>query len=134
MLSESASRSWPAAFTALVRPFSEPQYLVSQEGGELAAETTTGLTEIDYEEQTAAYSRLAASESGPVDAVAYVGDVRAFLGRAFGGGGSAGAGGVGQGGIDGIFECMRSCGACVFKGVGCHVHQGPRSTSTQARR
>lgn len=51
------------------------------------------MTEIDYEEQTAgyqaAYSRLAASESGPVDPVAYVGDVRAVLGRALGGGAGA---------------------------------------------
>jgi exportin-2 (importin alpha re-exporter) len=77
----------PTAFTALVKLFSEPQYLASKEGD---ASGGTGLTEIDYEEQTAgyqaAYSRLAASESGPVDPVGYVGDVRAFLGRALGGG------------------------------------------------
>ena len=42
----------------------------------------------------AAYSRLAASESGPVDPVANVGDVRTFLGRALGGGSGAGAGKV----------------------------------------
>ena len=108
MLSEPASRSWyaplfpaprtrsltrlhrPVVFTALVKLFSEPQYLASKEGD---ASSGTGLTEIDYEEQTAgyqaAYSRLAASESGPDDPVGYVGDVRAFLGRALG----AGAGG-----------------------------------------
>lgn len=72
-------RRRPAAFTALVKLFSEPQYLGSKE------EAASGLTEIDYEEQSAgyqaAYSRLAASESAPVDPVAYVGDVRAFLGR-----------------------------------------------------
>lgn len=74
-------------FTALVKLFSEPQYLASKEGD---ASTTTGLTEIDYEEQTAgyqaAYSRLAASESAPVDPMAYVADVRGFLGQALGGG------------------------------------------------
>lgn len=78
----------PSAFTALVKLFSEPQYLASKEGD--ASAGTGGLTEIDYEEQTAgyqaAYSRLAASESGPVDPVGYVVDVRAFLGRALGGG------------------------------------------------
>ncbi|KAI9569377.1 armadillo-type protein [Boletus coccyginus] len=88
MLSEPASRSWPAVLTALVKLFSEPRYLASKEGDSVGG---TGLTEIDYEEQTAgyqaAYSRLAASESGPVDPVGYVGDVRAFLGRALGGGG-----------------------------------------------
>ena len=80
----------PAAFTALVKLFSEPQYLASREGDVSGG---TGLTEIDYEEQTAgyqaAYSRLAASESGPVDPVGYVGDVRAFLGRGLGAGGGA---------------------------------------------
>jgi len=117
MLSEPASRSWPAAFTALVRLFSEPQYLGSQEGGESAAGTTTGLTEIDYEEQTAgyqaAYSRLAASEGGPIDAVGYVGDVRAFLGKALGGGGSAGAGKSGGGAVVlGREALMGFLGAC----------------------
>lgn len=71
--------------TALVKLFSELQYLGGQTGTDADA-TSGGLTEIDYEEQSAgyqaAYSRLAASESGPVDPVAYVGDVRAFLGRA----------------------------------------------------
>lgn len=78
-------------FTALVKLFSEPHYLASKEGDSAGG---TGLTEIDYEEQTAgyqaAYSRLAASESGPVDPVGYVGDVRAFLGRALGAGGGSG--------------------------------------------
>ncbi|KAF8452427.1 CAS/CSE protein [Boletus edulis BED1] len=105
MLSEPASRSWcgafpclvlpwysppvyrPVVFTALAKLFSEPQYLAAKE---VDSSDRTGLTEIDYEEQTAgyqaAYSRLAASESGPVDPMMYVGDVRAFLGRALGGG------------------------------------------------
>ena len=105
MLSEPASRSWcvrsivwlsfrsllpprthrPAVFTTLVKLFSEPQYLASKEGESTGG---TGVTEIDYEEQTAgyqaAYSRLAASESAPVDPVGYVTDVRAFLGRRLG--------------------------------------------------
>ena len=72
----------PVVFTALVKLFSEPQYLGSQERD---ASSSGGLTEIDYEEQSAgyqaAYSRLAASESAPVDPVGYVGDVKAFLGR-----------------------------------------------------
>lgn len=78
-------------FTALVKLFSEPQYLASKDGESTGG---TGLTEIDYEEQTAgyqaAYSRLAASESERVDPVGYVGDMRAFLGRALGAGGGAG--------------------------------------------
>ena len=56
------------------------------------------MTEIDYEEQTAgyqaAYSRLAASESGPDDPVGYVGDMRAFFGGR--------KGGAEQGEVDGI--------------------------------
>ena len=71
-------------FTALVKLFSEPQYLAAHD----ADAPSGGLTEIDYEEQTAgyqaAYSRLAASESAPVDPVGYVTDVRAFLGRRLG--------------------------------------------------
>ncbi|KAH0831108.1 hypothetical protein J3R83DRAFT_13674 [Lanmaoa asiatica] len=93
----------PTVFTALVKLFSEPQYLASKEGESSGG---TGLTEIDYEEQTAgyqaAYSRLAASESGPVDPVGYVGDVRAFLGRALGGR-TGGRSGVGKGDVDGVF-------------------------------
>jgi exportin-2 (importin alpha re-exporter) len=74
----------PAAFTSLVKVFNEPQYLKTTSEDD----TSTGLTAIDYEEQTAgyqaAYSRLAASESAPVDPVAYVKDPREFLGRALG--------------------------------------------------
>ena len=43
------------------------------------------MTQIDYEEQTAgyqaAYSRLAAAEAAPVDPVAHVKDLRAFVGQ-----------------------------------------------------
>lgn len=93
-------------FTTLVKLFSEPQYLASKEGESTGG---TGVTEIDYEEQTAgyqaAYSRLAASESGPVDPVGYVGDVRAFLGRALGGG-------AGGGVVLGKEKLVRFLGAC----------------------
>ncbi|KAF8839712.1 Cse1-domain-containing protein [Paxillus ammoniavirescens] len=84
MLSEPTSQSWSAAFTSLVKVFNEPQYLKTTSEDD----TSTGLTAIDYEEQTAgyqaAYSRLAASESAPVDPVTYVKDPREFLGRALG--------------------------------------------------
>ncbi|KAH7882920.1 CAS/CSE protein [Phlebopus sp. FC_14] len=79
----SASTDWPTTFTALVRLFNEPQYLTKSSAED---DSATGLTEIDYEEQMAgyqaAYSRLAASESGPVDPVSYVKDPREFLGKA----------------------------------------------------
>ncbi|KAH7910550.1 CAS/CSE protein [Hygrophoropsis aurantiaca] len=75
-----SAQTWPAAFTALARLFNEPQYLTKSSGD---ADTNAGITEIDYEEQTAgyqaAYSRLASSESAPVDPVAYVRDPREFL-------------------------------------------------------
>lgn len=71
----------PASFTALAKLFQEPQYLTSKPTGD---DANAGLTEIDYEEQTAgyqaAYSRLAASESAAVDPVAYVRDPKEFLG------------------------------------------------------
>jgi exportin-2 (importin alpha re-exporter) len=70
----------PGAFTALVKLFQEPQHLESRGTDE---SVQTGLTEIDYEEQTAgyqaAYSRLAASESAAADPVAYVREPRDFL-------------------------------------------------------
>ncbi|KAI6026014.1 CAS/CSE protein [Pisolithus marmoratus] len=84
MLTEPAARNWPSAFTTLVKLFNEPQYLTKTSTQDEA--TTTGLTEIDYEEQTAgyqaAYSRLAAAESATIDPVAYVKDPKEFLGRA----------------------------------------------------
>ena len=44
-----------------------------------------GLTQVDFEEQTAgyqaAYSRLAAAEAAPVDPVAHVKDLKAFVGQ-----------------------------------------------------
>ncbi|KAL4072157.1 CAS/CSE protein [Scleroderma yunnanense] len=84
MGTEPTARSWMPAFTALVKLFQEPQYLVKSSSNDDTA--TTGITEIDYEEQTAgyqaAYSRLAAADKPPVDPVAYVKDPRAFLGQA----------------------------------------------------
>lgn len=72
----------PPAFTALVKLFQEPQHLTKKDAEE---DPDVGLTNIDYEEQTAgyqaAYSRLAASETVSVDPVAYVRDPREFLGQ-----------------------------------------------------
>lgn len=79
MVEEPSVRSWPAAFNALRKLFSEPQHLTK--GAE--EEGSTGTTEIDYEEQTAgyqaAYSRLAASATKEVDVVAYVPNPQEFL-------------------------------------------------------
>ena len=69
----------PMAFAALSRLFSEPQHLTKNVGNQ----QDIGLTAIDWEEQSvgyqAAYSRLAASETTPVDPVAYVSDPKEFL-------------------------------------------------------
>ncbi|OJA14948.1 hypothetical protein AZE42_03705 [Rhizopogon vesiculosus] len=82
MLTPPSAQSWPQAFVAVIKLFSEPQYLSKSKD----EEQSTGLTEIDFEEQTAgyqaAYSRLAAAEGAPVDPVAYVRDPRDFLGQA----------------------------------------------------
>ncbi|GBE78774.1 Importin-alpha re-exporter [Sparassis crispa] len=82
MLQEPTVRAWPQTFTTLVKLFLEPQYLTKKEGEE---DPYAGITAIDYEEQTAgyqaAYSRLAASESAPVDPVAHVRDPREYLGQ-----------------------------------------------------
>jgi exportin-2 (importin alpha re-exporter) len=63
----------------MAKLFQEPQFLTDTSSNN----STVGITEIDYEEATAgyqaAYSRLAASESGPVDPVAYVRDPRAYV-------------------------------------------------------
>ncbi|OAX36460.1 Cse1-domain-containing protein [Rhizopogon vinicolor AM-OR11-026] len=81
MLTPPSAQSWPQAFVAVIKLFSEPQYLSKSKD----EEQSTGLTEIDFEEQTAgyqaAYSRLAAAEGAPVDPVAYVRDPRDFLGQ-----------------------------------------------------
>jgi exportin-2 (importin alpha re-exporter) len=79
MLQEPA-HAWPVAFTALIKLFQEAQYLTKSEGSD---DPHAGITEIDYEEQTAgyqaAYSRLAASEETTKDPVGYVNDPRQFL-------------------------------------------------------
>lgn len=68
----------------MVQLFSEPQYLKELDG----QDPDSGLTAIDYEEQTAgyqaAYSRLAASESAAVDPVAFVRDPREYLAQELG--------------------------------------------------
>jgi len=72
----------PATFTALVKLFSEPQYLTNNKNEE---DPHAGITDIDYEEQTAgyqaAYSKLAASESVEVDPVAHIRDPQQYLGE-----------------------------------------------------
>ena len=68
--------------------FLEPQHLASKTSTEEEADAQLGLTEVDYEEQTAgyqaAYSKLAASELAVVDPVAYVRDPQDFLGKELG--------------------------------------------------
>ena len=63
--------------------FSEPQYLTHS--GKESDESDVGLTDIDYEEQTAgyqtAYSRLAASEFSEVDCVGHIRNIQEFLGQ-----------------------------------------------------
>lgn len=75
----SNSLSRPQAYQALVKLFSEPQHL-SKKADE---DPHAGITEIDYEEQTAgyqaAYSRLAASETQEVDPVAYISNPQQFF-------------------------------------------------------
>lgn len=65
-----------------MRLFSEPQYLLASKTDE---DPDAGITQIDYEEQTAgyqaAYSRLAASESPEIDPVAYVANPQQFVGE-----------------------------------------------------
>ncbi|KAG2034488.1 CAS/CSE protein [Suillus americanus] len=82
MLTPPSAQSWPPAFVSVIKLFSEPQYLAKSKD----EEQSTGITEIDFEEQTAgyqaAYSRLAAADGAPVDPVAYVRDPQDFLGQA----------------------------------------------------
>ncbi|KAG2133137.1 CAS/CSE protein [Suillus cothurnatus] len=82
MLTPPSAQSWPPAFVSVIKLFSEPQYLAKSKD----EEQSTGITEIDFEEQTAgyqaAYSRLAAADGAPVDPVAYVPDLQGFLGQA----------------------------------------------------
>lgn len=75
----------PPTFEALVKLFRVGQQLSKKDDEDPDA----GLTQIDYEEQTAgyqaAYSRLAAAETAPVDPVAHVRDLPAFVGQEFAG-------------------------------------------------
>ncbi|KAI0321195.1 Cse1-domain-containing protein [Amylostereum chailletii] len=81
MLQEPSVKAWPGVFSALVQLFREPQAL-KKSGTE---DTGAGVTDIDLEEQSAgyqaAYSRLATADAAPVDPVAHVGDVQAFVGQ-----------------------------------------------------
>ncbi|KAG6820300.1 hypothetical protein H0H93_002564 [Arthromyces matolae] len=82
MTQQPSATAWPAAFGGLVKLFSEPQYLTGSKPDE---DPHAGLTEVDFEEQTAgyqaAYSRLAASEVQEADPVDYVRDPQQFLGQ-----------------------------------------------------
>ncbi|RDB24273.1 Importin alpha re-exporter [Hypsizygus marmoreus] len=82
MMRDPSVQAWPATFTALTKLFSEPQYLTAPSA---TTDPHAGLTEIDFEEQTAgyqaAYSRLAASETPEPDPVAYIRDPQAFVGQ-----------------------------------------------------
>ncbi|KAG1807455.1 CAS/CSE protein [Suillus subaureus] len=82
MITPPSAQSWPPAFVSVIKLYSEPQYLAKSKD----EEQNTGITEIDFEEQTAgyqaAYSRLAAADGAPVDPVAYVRDLQDFLGQA----------------------------------------------------
>ncbi|KAF7419339.1 importin-alpha export receptor [Pleurotus ostreatus] len=86
MLQPPAVQTWPLGLTVLVQLFSEPQYLSKKDTS--SSEADVALTEIDYEEQTAgyqaAYSRLASSETVPVDPVQYVQDPQVFVGTELG--------------------------------------------------
>ena len=70
----------PQTFQALAKLFQTEQLLTKQE----ELDPDAGLTQIDYEEQTAgyqaAYSKLAASETHEPDPVGYVNDVQTFVG------------------------------------------------------
>ncbi|KAG2159252.1 CAS/CSE protein [Suillus bovinus] len=82
MLTPPSTHNWHPAFVSVIKLFGEPQYL----GKSKDEEQSTGITEIDFEEQTAgyqaAYSRLAAADGAHVDPVAYVRDPQDFLGQA----------------------------------------------------
>ncbi|KAI0366303.1 Cse1-domain-containing protein [Pilatotrama ljubarskyi] len=81
MLRPPLAQAWPPTFQALVKLFKEEQLLTKKDDEDPDA----GITQIDYEEQTAgyqaAYSRLAAAEAPPVDPMAHIKDLRAFLGQ-----------------------------------------------------
>lgn len=70
----------PSAFEGLVELFKDPKVFTTS-----ASDPDASLTAIDFEEQTAgyqaAYSKLAGADNAPVDPVAYVTDVRDFVGK-----------------------------------------------------
>lgn len=75
-----ASSNRGPTFQALAKLFQTEQLLTKEE-----ADADAGLTAIDHEEQAAgyqaAYSRLAAAEAAPVDPVAHVQNLKAFVGQ-----------------------------------------------------
>ncbi|KAJ8473968.1 hypothetical protein ONZ45_g16104 [Pleurotus djamor] len=86
MFNPSNIQSWPLGFQALASLGSNPALLSTKDSS--SEEADIALTEVDYEEQTAgyqaAYSRLASSETAPVDPVLYVHDPISFAGKALG--------------------------------------------------
>ncbi|EJF64481.1 importin alpha re-exporter, partial [Dichomitus squalens LYAD-421 SS1] len=81
MLQDARVQAWPPTFQALAKLFQTEQLLTKKE----ELDPDAGLTQIDYEEQTAgyqaAYSRLAAAEAAPADPVAHVKDLKVFVGQ-----------------------------------------------------
>ncbi|KAI0833709.1 Cse1-domain-containing protein [Trametes gibbosa] len=79
------AQACPPTFEALVKLFRVGQQLAKKEDEDPDA----GITQVDWEEQTAgyqaAYSRLAAAEGAAVDPVAQVRDLATFVGEAFAG-------------------------------------------------
>ncbi|TFK45700.1 importin alpha re-exporter [Heliocybe sulcata] len=73
--------TWPIAFTALAKLFSDPEHLTAQPSQ--SADTDAALAQLDYDEQNAgyqaAYSRLAASEEAAEDPVGYAGNAQEYL-------------------------------------------------------
>ncbi len=71
----------PPTFQALAKLFQTEQQLTKKDD----LDPDAGLTQIDYEEQSAgyqaAYSRLAAAEAAPVDPVAHIKDLRSYVGQ-----------------------------------------------------
>ncbi|KAI0714440.1 armadillo-type protein [Cerioporus squamosus] len=78
---QALTQAWPPTFQALAKLFQTEQQLTKKE----ELDPDAGLTQIDYEEQTAgyqaAYSRLAAAEAAPVDPVAHIKDLRSYVGQ-----------------------------------------------------
>ncbi|KAH9945469.1 CAS/CSE protein [Epithele typhae] len=85
MVQEPLVRTWPQTFQALAKLFQTEQQLSKKD----ETDPDAGLTQVDFEEQSAgyqaAYSRLAAAEAAPLDPVAHVESLPAFVGQALAG-------------------------------------------------